>query len=146
MKSFVSDWKLFLSDKKNAFVFFASFGWVIVLLFSFEPFFNFTEHRSGTQLHDWLLSKIPAFDLSWIIFSIMYFVVFAGFFYALRIPKLLSRALLAYAILTTMRLLSIYFIKLEHLCVWLQAELALWCCQIVIQCCQLLRHLPHLKL
>ena len=26
MKSFVSDWKLFLSDRKNAMVFFASFG------------------------------------------------------------------------------------------------------------------------
>lgn len=113
MKNFTNDWKVFLSDKKNSLSFFLALSWVVALLFSFGPFFNMIEHRHGTRLNDFILSKIPVYDLSWVIFSIMYFVVFAGFFYALTIPKLLSKALLAYAILTTLRLITIYLVNLD---------------------------------
>jgi len=108
-----TDWKQFFAIRKNVLLFVLAMGWAIALFLLFHPFFDYIQQRDGHHINDWLLSRIPSLDFNWSIFVLIYSVTLVAVVYLLYHPELFTRALLAYGIVTTMRLLMIYLFPLE---------------------------------
>lgn len=75
--------------------------------------FQFIQMRDGHLLNDFLLSKLPAFDLSIWIFTLLYFLIITSIVVLSFNPQRFLLALHAYVILTILRYATILLIPLE---------------------------------
>lgn len=76
-------------------------------------FFNFIQHREGYFLNDYLLNRLPTYDVSGVIFLILYLLVIFGVFSLIRDPYRFLTALQAYLLLTAFRSVTMLLVPLE---------------------------------
>ncbi len=88
-----------------------SYGIVLVVFLNF--FFNYIQGRTGTVLHDPILSLFRPVNLSGPIFSVLYCCGLVGTFHLLTVPRDLLRAMQAMAITYTIRIITLYFVRLD---------------------------------
>lgn len=75
--------------------------------------FQFIQEREGPTLNDYLLSWLPAHDLSVPVFSLLYVLVLLGIISLLHNPQLFLQTLQAYLILTITRFITMLLIPLN---------------------------------
>ncbi|TGE21415.1 hypothetical protein E5K00_14090 [Hymenobacter aquaticus] len=80
---------------------------------SIPRFFAFIQARPGVRLPDPLLAVLPAHDVSWLTFGVIYVSVAVAVVYLLPRPLRLLRALWAYGLLHLLRLLTLWLLPLE---------------------------------
>lgn len=76
-------------------------------------FFTYVQSSPGHQLADPLLSVVPAYDVSTLIFGIIYSSIATGLIYLAQDPWMLLRTAEAYCLLTLMRICTLYLLPLE---------------------------------
>ena len=76
-------------------------------------FFQLVEARPGAVPYDPILPRFEPMDVTWATFALLYGTLGAGVVRLGRQPWLLLRALLAYACLTGMRMLTLWTFTLE---------------------------------
>jgi hypothetical protein len=90
---------------------------VLIVLYSLgifsQLFFVQIEKRQGQVLKDVILAFIPAYNMSWVIFPLIYIALSTALLYLLLYPQRLVVILQAYGLLTVLRLTFIYFISLD---------------------------------
>jgi hypothetical protein len=85
-----------------------------VLLLSIMPFgFAFIQNRDGDIWNDPILELLPAFDLSWPIFILMYSLGILLIYRVVFDPNLVFKFLSSYLIITFLRFLFIFFVPLN---------------------------------
>lgn len=97
------------------------FRWRLIgalLVFSIFPwkaddYFQWIQQREGIQLHDFILSAIPVFNVSYLIFAIIYASVIYLIVRLIPNPKAFLWFAWAFNIETLFRFASIYLIALE---------------------------------
>ncbi len=77
------------------------------------PYLNFIESRHGCILEDELLKVIPSFDVSIIIFLIIYSGTLFILFYCIAYPWRLVRGIQIFILMNMVRALSLYFTPLN---------------------------------
>lgn len=82
-------------------------------LLSLNTYLQFNEQRAGVRLADPVLARLPAVELSWAIFAMIYGSLIATVANLARQPRLLLIALQAYALLALIRIGMMYTIPLE---------------------------------
>ena len=92
-------------------IFVIEFG--LVLLIFLRYYFQYLEARNGTVLKDWLLDRLPPENFSWHIFGLLYLTISIGFFYLFTKPFILLRALETAAIVYSIRVVTLYLVKLD---------------------------------
>jgi hypothetical protein len=85
----------------------------IAILTAAPGFLTFIDSRQGTPLNDWIIQQLPAQDVSWYTFIILYSATLITFINLVRSPKALVVCLQAYCIVTFLRFSAIYFVPLE---------------------------------
>ena len=86
---------------------------LIAALLALNSFLRFNEQRPGAVLVDPLLARLPALDLSWLLFALIYGTLALAVGSLLRQPRALLVALQAYALLAICRIGMMYTIPLE---------------------------------
>lgn len=87
---------------------------ILIGLAVFVPhYFNFIQSRPGKNLNDQLLNHIVAKDMSIYIFTLIYFSIFVSIIYLCAFPARLLACLKAYALLTILRIITLYLFPLE---------------------------------
>ncbi len=81
--------------------------------FIFKHFFDYIESRTGTQLGDFLLDNIPAYNVSWGVFFILYSAIVIGMYTHRAHPKTVLIILQTYIIVTFVRMVTITLLPLE---------------------------------
>lgn len=90
----------------------AVLGLLLVLASRIPVFFAYIQARPGLVLPDPLLAALPAQDVSYPTFGVIYLGIVAGVAYLLPRPTLLLRALWAYLLLHALRLLTLWLTPL----------------------------------
>jgi len=80
---------------------------VTILLSTFPVFFDLIESRNGYQINDWLLNKIPATNLSYPIFSIIWFCAILTITQAVKQPRFCLLFLWGFILLSLSRIVTI---------------------------------------
>jgi hypothetical protein len=117
MKSFIKSSQFAWAEAWDS----KSFRWsfimalVVFLIFPWkaDDYFQWIQGRKGTVLGDWLLEQIPAFDVSKLIFAIIYMSVIYLLISLIGRPKTFLWFAWAFNIETTFRFASIYLVALE---------------------------------
>jgi hydrogenase-4 membrane subunit HyfE len=86
---------------------------MIVLLAALPFFFSYIEQRNGVMLHDWLLVRIPAVNVSVFIFILIWGIVVLGIVRAAQQPRIFQALLWSYILLTLSRMLTITLVPLN---------------------------------
>ena len=117
MKSFIKSSQFAWAEAWDS----KSFRWsfimalVVFLIFPWkaDDYFQWIQGRKGTVLGDWVLEQIPAFDVSKLIFAIIYMSVIYLLISLIGRPKTFLWFAWAFNIETTFRFASIYLVALE---------------------------------
>ena len=75
--------------------------------------FQFIQQREGHTLNDYILSWLPAYDLSIWVFSLLYILILLGILSLIQNPQLFLRTLQAYIILTMLRFITLLLVPLN---------------------------------
>jgi len=86
---------------------------MICIAIVMPSFFDYIEKREGVALHDWVLHRIPATNVSLFISLAMWSAILLGAFRAIRQPLLLQLFLWSFILLTVTRLVSISLVALN---------------------------------
>ena len=86
--------------------------WVAILI-AFPFFFNYIENRKGPVLNDWIINKIPAFDLSIPTFLIIWSMFLFFLYRAIHKPELLLLFLWGFIFLSISRFITIFLFPLN---------------------------------
>ena len=90
-------------------------AYALVLLVFLRYYFQYLEARNGAVLKDWLLDRLPPGNFSWYIFGLLYLSISVGFLYLFTKPFILLRALETAAIVYSIRIITLYLVKLDPL-------------------------------
>jgi hypothetical protein len=82
------------------------------ILIFFPHFFQYIEKRNGYALNDLLLPYLPALNLSWPIFIIIWLMAALTIYRCLQSPAIMLTFLWSYIFLCVSRIITIYFIPL----------------------------------
>jgi len=90
-------------------------GFILVfLILAFFPiFFQIIEKRNGRPLNDWLLDRVPAHDVSILIFILIWATTLLLLVRVVRSPEILLEFLWAYALLSLTRMSTIILVNLD---------------------------------
>ena len=88
---------------------------IIILSFTviFKQFFDFVESRQGALLNDYILVRIPSYNVSWIVFFFLYSGIIFGLYYHLGHPKTILIIFQTYVIVTLLRICTLTIFPLE---------------------------------
>ncbi|HPI36882.1 MAG TPA: phosphatase PAP2-related protein [Ignavibacteriaceae bacterium] len=86
---------------------------LLLLVYFYSRFLIFIEAREGFRFTDPLLSFFSPFDLTWIIFILLYSSLVWGIFFLIKTPAKLIEALRVYTIMIAFRILAMYLLPLE---------------------------------
>jgi len=106
-------WKYFWSKKYFRLQFILSVSILLFFMFIFPYFFDFVESRTGQMLNDPFLNYLPATDVSWLIFFLLYFTILSWIITSVKTPDILLRGMETYILVTTLRMCSITLFPLE---------------------------------
>lgn len=91
-----------------------SSGILLLLCAAIAPYiFQYVQQRQGFPIHDYILTLLPAIDLSLIIFILLYLFILTGVVVLLHFPGLFLLALQGYVLLTIIRFITILLVPLE---------------------------------
>jgi hypothetical protein len=88
------------------------FIWTAILI-AFPIFFDFIESRNGMELNDFIINSIPAYDLSILIFLIIWSMFLLFLYRSIHEPKLLLLFLWGFIFLSLSRFITIYLVPLN---------------------------------
>lgn len=91
-----------------------SVAYALAVLACLRSLLVYVETRPSVGLADPLLASFTAIDLSWYIFALIYGLVVLAVTGLLDRPRQLLVTLLAYALLTNLRLLTLYLVPLKE--------------------------------
>jgi hypothetical protein len=86
---------------------------VAIILSSLPIFFSYIQKRQGVVLNDWVLAHIPAYDVSIIIFTIIWGMAILIFIRALYNPVIYINYVWTLIFINIARMLTITFIALD---------------------------------
>ncbi|MBS1600547.1 MAG: phosphatase PAP2 family protein [Bacteroidetes bacterium] len=86
---------------------------VLVILGFFPLFFQTIEKRQGILLHDWILVRIPSYDVSIFVFIIIWATTVLILFRSVQDPDIFLQFIWAYVFLCLLRMISITLIPLD---------------------------------
>ena len=86
---------------------------VIILLSTFSYFFQTIEQHTGPVLNDWLLNQLPPYDVSLIIFLVIWAAGLLILIRTLRSPTIFLMFIYSYLIITVSRMISINLFPLN---------------------------------
>ncbi len=86
---------------------------VAILLSSLPIFFSYIQKRQGIVLHDWVLAHVPAYDVSIIIFTIIWGMATLIFVRALYNPVIYINYVWTLIFINLARMITIYLIALD---------------------------------
>lgn len=109
----VQSWNTFLRRKLNVSLLLGSFFLMVFMLHLTARFISNVEHRQGFKFDDPFLSLFQPLDLTWLVFSFLYFSVLLGLFFLIQNPKELILAFFSYSLLLSLRIVCMYFLPLE---------------------------------
>ncbi len=81
--------------------------------FIFKHFFDYIESRPGTQLGDFVLDFLPAYNVSWGVFFILYSAIVIGIYTHIAHPKTVLIIFQTYILVTFVRMVTITLLPLE---------------------------------
>ncbi|MFZ7114056.1 MAG: phosphatase PAP2-related protein [Bacteroidota bacterium] len=81
--------------------------------FIFKHFFDYIESRQGTQLGDFVLDLLPAYNVSWGVFFILYSAIVIGIYTHRAHPKTVLIIFQTYILVTFVRMITITLLPLE---------------------------------
>lgn len=87
--------------------FFVGIFILIIILISFPFFFNHIENRNGYQINDWLLLQLPSINLSYPIFTLIWFCAALTITQIVKQPKFFLLFLWGFIFLSLSRMLTI---------------------------------------
>ncbi len=90
-----------------------SFTIFTFLFYKLGRFLNFVESRPGVILDDPILKMIPAHDVTWPIFILIYIVLFMSLYDFFTSPEKFCRFLHTYTIVFSLRGIGMYLIPLD---------------------------------
>jgi hypothetical protein len=86
----------------------------LVLVFSFLPFFfQIIEKRPGVQLDDWVLNRLPARDISVVIFIFIWSAALLAFIRVYQQPDIFVLMAWSYLLLTVIRMITLSLVALN---------------------------------
>jgi len=106
-------WKGAMNNRQFRWQFIITLLVLSTFTFIFKHFFDYIESRSGTQLGDFLLDNIPAYNVSWGVFFILYSAIVIGMYTHRAHPKTVLIILQTYIIVTFVRMVTITLLPLE---------------------------------
>lgn len=109
----VLSWRDALRSRRFKLLTVGTFAGLIVALLSLNRYLVWNEQRSGVELPDPVLARLPALDLSWPIFALIYGTLIVTIVHLARQPRHLLIALQAYGLLAVVRIAMMYSIPLE---------------------------------
>ncbi|MBB5397597.1 sphingomyelin synthase family protein [Mucilaginibacter sp. AK015] len=86
---------------------------VAIILSSLPLFFSFIQKRKGTVLNDWVLAHIPAYDVSVVIFTIIWGMALLILIRALYNPVIYINYVWTLIFINIARMLTIYLVALD---------------------------------
>ncbi len=106
-------WKSLLkkSNYRQKFILLVTLSVLLLLIMPYG--FAFIQNREGSTWNDPILDFLPTFDLSWLIFILMYSLAILLIYRVIYDPTLLFDFLSSYLIITLLRFVFIYFIPLN---------------------------------
>lgn len=106
-------WTEALRSRRFALLSVGTFCVLVAALLSLNSYLQFNERRSGVALPDPVLARLPALDLSWPTFALIYGTLIVAIASLARQPRPLLIALQAYSLLAIVRIGMMYTIPLE---------------------------------
>lgn len=106
-------WLSFCRKPKNCIIFTISVISTIGMLSILARFICWVETRPGLTFDDPILTKFNPVDVTWIIFSALYFSVFWTLISLLKKPEQLTQSLISYTLILFFRMLAMYLLPLE---------------------------------
>lgn len=108
-----NNWKYAFKNKPFVMQLSLSLIVIIGIALFFPPYFDYLESRNGRILNDWLLNAIPVVDVSWVVFFSVYLGIVISLIGNFAHPKQLLMVLQTYALVTVLRISSLYLIPLD---------------------------------
>ena len=106
-------WSDALRSRRFKLLSLGTFVGLIAALLTLNRYLLFNERRTGVRLADPILAGLPTWDLSWLIFLLLYGTLIATVVHLARQPRPLLIALQAYGLLAIVRICMMYSIPLE---------------------------------
>jgi hypothetical protein len=111
--SFRQKWKLAWQSSIFRKKIIIGFALVLIILALFPLFFQWIEKRQGVLLHDWLLVRLPAYDVSIFVFIIIWATTLLILIRSVQDPNIFLQFIWAYVFLCVSRMISITLIPLD---------------------------------
>ncbi len=86
---------------------------MIIISFMLPPFFNLIQKRDGPIIHDAVLAAIPAHNVSWAIFTVIWGIGFYALWRGIEKPTIYITYLWTFIFITILRVLAISFVPLD---------------------------------
>ena len=106
-------WKGALNNQKFRWQFIVTILVLSTFTFIFKHFFDYIESRPGTQLGDFVLDFLPAYNVSWGVFFILYSAIVIGIYTHIAHPKTVLIIFQTYILVTFVRMVTITLLPLE---------------------------------
>lgn len=106
-------WVEALQDRRFLGITVGTFSLVVVMVALSPQFFSTIEARHGALWYDPVLDALPAIDLARYIYLLLYISIITVLAHLVNYPKAFVSGLLAYCIMTAMRLATVYLVPLE---------------------------------
>lgn len=84
-----------------------------IITFMLPSFFNLIQKRDGTLLNDWVLAAIPAHNVSWAIFTVIWGIGFYALWRGIEKPTIYITYLWTFIFITILRILAISMVPLD---------------------------------
>jgi hypothetical protein len=111
--SLKQNWKAIWASTSQRTLMLTGSGIVALILAAMPFFFQHIEKRPGVQLHDFVLSRIPAQDVSLYIFMIIWSMAGLTLFRAIQTPSIYVRYVWLYIVICLTRMLTISLVPLD---------------------------------
>jgi hypothetical protein len=106
-------WRFAFEDRRFVLKFLSALAVFLIFPFKADDYFQWIQLRPGTQWNDTLLNLIPALNVSYPIFGIIYLSVIYLLFRLLQDPDRFLWFAWAFNLETALRFLSIYLVPLD---------------------------------
>ncbi len=93
--------------------FILTFTFIAFIAVAIPHFFRFIQNRPGYRLDDIVLNQLPAQDMSWFIFLLIYAVILLSIVNIVSDAFLFLKCMQAYGLLLVLRITCMYFVSLE---------------------------------
>ncbi len=106
-------WREFFDNKKLLIEFIVTVILLIFVLHFLTQILNYAEQRKGVVLDDPVLKTFGAINLTWLVFTLIYFSIIIFFLLLVRHPQKLMFAIQAYALMIIIRIIAMYLMPLN---------------------------------